>query len=401
MKLPKVARVLLMACALLTGGLSTQAQDADAAGYRLVYSVIDDESKEQQLISVDLQGNTSLLSSQLFDWRHPYSSISVSPDLTKIAGQDPNGDLVVLNAFGEVIARQELTGDDDEVWNNWHVWGWRESEGIVVSHIEDDYPKFYELTLETEQATFNEIPYLNEFFVWRASELNGSYHMYQPFFDLFVFSPDFRYVAASSLTDPDLFVGVSDDDRVKVQENVMVIWDLKTNTRQAIENAGIPWFGSGNIKWSNSSNSMAFHERAYDPGESIRLNNVSLFNAQKTDFKVLLELECDCDPKVSWSPSDKQIAVWKVKQINVDLQFPNTLVIIDTVSREQQILLSEKHVPGHAFWSPDEHYIAFGAAKDEMSLIYVIDVETGDLIFEYELGRVQEFSYFLGWIATP
>lgn len=145
MKLPKVARVMLLACALLMGGLSTQAQkEIIPSNVRIVFSphIYDNEKQEYigtNIYSVNLDGSGFI---QLIEDIPEVNNFSPvwSPDGTKIAfssnraaedlGMYGAYDIFTMDADGTNI-RQLTTDPNDEYWPQWSPDGTKIAYDII------------------------------------------------------------------------------------------------------------------------------------------------------------------------------------------------------------------------------------------------------------------------------
>jgi hypothetical protein len=377
MKLPQIARVMLLACVLLMGGLSTQAQDADAAGYRLVYGVAENEfNAPSYLNAVDLDGKESLFSDQSL-YVGPYFTRQViffSPDSTKVAIQVSGGDLIVLNGLGEVIAEYDFPGYPDY----WNIWGWRSLDAIVVSHIVDDYIQFYEVNLTENAPHLYPLEYLNNFFNWPITSIRR-WNANQPYRDLFSFSPNFRY----ALTAPIELV----ENCCQLSEETMLVWDVeKGEIIDKIDKAAPFWLGAFSPVWSPSGERVIF-----DVYPSVS----NVVPAYLYDFQSSPELLPGVESwQLHWSPTSTKLAYKETYDSS-----STNLVIWNIETGEKTIL----KVEGYFFpkyWSPDEQYIANMISDPEtnVNIIKVVDTQTGEIVMQYES---RENSKLLGWIATP
>jgi WD40 repeat protein len=390
MKLPQIARrVMLLACVLLMGGLSTQAQDADAVGYRLVYISLE-ENGDMRLTGIDIEGNeTALFSQQVVGYQQTFAlqAAFLSPDQAKLAIVTADGNLGLLNASGEIIAEYDFEHDLHYA----AIWGWKGSNAVVVSQVVNDRFQFYEVRFTEKSPHAYRLEYLNKFFEWPVTSLHSRFIYNQPYRNLFSFSPNFRYLITAPI--------VEGTDTVEYREDRMLIWDTEKNALlETINGGALFWLGgSPEPSWTHSGERVIFNVyHGYELGMDLYSYD---FQSSPELFKSIECKECDT-VHLYWSPTSTNLAY-----ILVDYSVSGCcdLMVLNLQTQEKVKLMDDSSSFSSLFWSPDERYIAYvDHFQPDVIPVTVLDAETGEIILFREIeSPITIRSRIIGWIATP
>lgn len=351
---------IFILCCISTTSTSVYAQNTD----RLLVSRSRTSDLNRELISVDLQGNEFPFTSELFGQN--ISNIMLSPDHTKVAVLDEDR-LAVLSTDGSLLANYEIPQG-----TLWFLWGWLDSNIVVVSRLIENDLVFYKGDTTSKNVELNEFEALNDFFVWDEWSIISNATR-----EFFIFSPAFDYVITPTIPYKRNISGEL--------EPTLTLWDIANHSGFILDNSD----GAGNPEWSPTGMNFVF--AVYSPTETTAyLYSVDL------SYKTFIACRGSCQGVgFSWANPNKLL----VSSLTEYLQ--TQLITINTDKLSQTNLnINFGTFISSPDWSPDGNYIAtlesHRPPSNEPTVFSIINMDTEAVQLSKEMQLDDEL---IGWIV--
>lgn len=331
------------------------------------------ESKVPSLFSVDLQGNETQFSDQTLG----YWPTHISPDHSRFSARDEQGNLIIIDANGDVISEHMFSSNADEQ-DTWYIWGWKNTNTVIASQKLDGFFHFYELDVSMETATSRPATTLNDFFIWDIDLLQNLFiTKYRRFI---FFSHDFSAVSIPELPE-------KPNPELSEVQDILTFWNLDEDKGYRLTDSPSFWFVAPPA-WANQRNTIAF---SYG-------QDIYTYDLDSPD-KISRLVDCSgycITGSYSWSPTDHLLAYWE------DDQFKSYLKIVDVVTGNQSTVFSGDFLFTLIFWSPDEEYLAVLDTDREYrdtdpSKLLIIDVGQGKPVLSMQMPRE---TRLVGWLHS-
>lgn len=380
----RIVAIASLICMVAASQLLSHAQNAlsDSQDAILLYTYDDTTSQGSYLGSVSQSGVSSV------EGAFADGADFISPDRTKIALLDLEGNLQIINYTGDVLLTYEFDPQERMLW------GWLNDTSLVVSRRDGSALSFYEFDISSLSPSLTSIDYLNEAFIWDMEQvMDWAPVNFNPY-ALIQFSPDFRFAIT-----PAGLPTISGDAYKHFQADEVALWNLVNRPSEAVEiiTGIIPWWyeSSAIPIWSPNGNAVVFGK--YDD-KSLGIYTVDMESSPDRLSDVICPTTEACIPTLfSWSFDHSKVAYWTTSTINRTGQ--HNLMLIDVGTGEQSILLENMDHISPIFWSSDNHSFAFvKMASDTAGTSYevsVLDTESSD---ETILLKLSVPVRLLGWL---
>lgn len=376
------------------------------SGQRLLVGYLDEDNSSPlptyRLMTLDLTGNEVVFSESIIEGRDTY----ISMDHAKISARDTEGNLLVLNHLGEVIFQYDFpVSNRDNAWIEWYVWGWIDTETLVLSRVFNNQWLFYTLnTLDNtnEPQLFDRlnsspiIQYMQDVYEIERAFESGINSI--GISSIIRFSPNFEM-----LLTPPFVIGQPLDPFSSEHADHIFIWDLTLHLENpiAIVTNGFPWWYNMTFSvpaWSLDGESLLF--AGFDIDSNIVLYRYEDFDVSPEIISQIVCSDSICDPRqISWSPTHQEVAYYWSTPIG-DRSESRQLIKVDLLSGQQDVLLQTKQWVTSIFWNSNGTYIGFQEQlfPEDSTLVYLFNVETQTVSNLLETSN--DITIF-GWIDAP
>jgi len=210
-----------------------------------------------RLMTLDINGNREPFSHITVEGRQTY----ISMDNTKISSRGIDGNLLVFNHLGDVIFQYDFpVSDKDRIWSEWYVWGWADTQTLVLSRQIPNQWQFYTLNVLDNANELQSFDRLNSSpIVQYMQNIDEIEEIFEAgIASIIYFSPNFEIL----LTPPFVVDQPLDPFSPEHLDNIF-IWDLTLQSEYPIViiTNGLPWWYDWTLfipKWSKDSKSLLF-----------------------------------------------------------------------------------------------------------------------------------------------